>query len=247
MPISICKGELHRLGDSMDISRRIVPHRFEIETVRQHQRLSQNRTACAWSETKYVEPAEWHTNGRLQPRTMRCHILHREEPVILAVIVGDRFGNVALIESIVGGPDTRFSAFTVPGSGFVGHVLQGFRQIGLLEDFPDPRRPIVRQIYRNARRPAAKRCFVGRYIIHHLRIHRETLAGKADRRSNHVSEPHRTVAFQRKQPGSRRTRRQCPLDALGNVLIVAFNEQFRPNRLWPGSDAVDGQNRIRSG
>ena len=133
------------------------------------------------------------------------------------------------------------------GGLLVHHVLNGGCQLLLHEDFSGPRRSVLRQIDRDARR---KHPVLGLMLgddLRHQRVDRKSLVGETDRRCRHLAEAHGAETLERRDPGIGRRRHYGAQDALRDLAGMVRLEEVALDRLRPGAETGDREDAIVGG
>ena len=99
----------------------------------------------------------------------------------------DRCGDIATIESVAHGLETLCATELSRSRLLVDEVLQRGAQTGLHEAAADLRGRALRQLDRRAGRPFGKIVACGGNRGGHERVHREALAGKANRGGGYLA------------------------------------------------------------
>ena len=94
--------------------------------------------------------------GRLEGGGVFRHVFHGEQPAIGGVIIGNRLGDIAFIESAAGCFEGGFTALPRGGGLFVDHILHAFREVALHDQFAGPQRLPIRHEDLGTRRPASQ-------------------------------------------------------------------------------------------
>ena len=204
----------------------------------QRQRLQQRRSLAPRAAGDHLVAAPRPPHHRLDGRAVFGEVVHRQIAALLLLEPHDLARDVAAVERIVRRAQSR-RAIRAGGAVLVGHVLQRARKVGLDEFVPRLRHPVVGQIDRGVGRPAPIFVLMRRDRGGEQRIHRETLAGVADRIGRDIGEAHRAVALQCGDPGVGCGGDDGAQHAVGDFSPVLAHEDVGGKRLRPPAEAGD--------
>ena len=165
-------------------------------------------------------------------------VIQRQIAALLLLEADDLACDVAAIERIVRRAQPGLAVGT-GGAVLIGHVLQRARQIGLHELLPRLRHAPVGQKDRGVGLPAPVFVLVRGDRDGEQRIHREALAGIADRIRRDIGEAHRAVAPQRGDPGIGRGGDDGAQHAVGDLAAVLAHEDVGRQCLRPPAETGD--------
>jgi hypothetical protein len=129
----------------------------------------------------------------------------------------------------------------------IGHVLDGGGERLLHEDLADPRRPVSRQIERRVSRKHAVLGLVRGNDLRHQRIDGKAVAGEGDRGGRHLGEAHGAEMRERSDPGVGGRRHDGAQHPLRDLAAVPAPEEVARDRLWPRTQAGDGDHAVLGG
>ena len=171
-------------------------------------------------------------------RTVFGEVVHREIAALLLLEPHDLARDVAAVERIVRRAQSR-RAIRAGGAVLVGHVLQVRERSDWTNLSPDFGTRSLGRIDRGVGRPAPIFVLMRRDRGGEQRIHREALAGVADRIGRDIGEAHRAVALQCGDPGVGCGGDDGAQHAVGDLSAVLAHEDVGGKRLRPPAEAGD--------
>src|SRR5436309_13992356 len=139
--VAIRERELQRLGDRVDVLRRVVAHPLEIEALQDGERLEQDRALTPEARLEDLERAvpglEGPPRRRLDAALVAGEIGLRQQAARLLYGPGAAPAAIDRLEAVPSGYDRRLAAaLPVPLLG-LDEGAQRPREVGLAEDAPD--------------------------------------------------------------------------------------------------------------
>ena len=132
--LAVGEDELERLGEQVDIGRRVVAERGEVVGLEQRQHLRQHRPLTPGTAREHLVLAKARAHRLLDLHLERGEIVVGQEPALRGVERGDLPRDVAAIEQIARGAKARLPS-RLPGPALgVQQAADRARQVGLRED-----------------------------------------------------------------------------------------------------------------
>ena len=245
--LAVGEGELHRLGDAVQVAGGVVAELAQLGRVQEVERLQQRRPLAPGAAGEQPDLAERGVDRRLDAGAIARQIVGRDEAAVLLLEADDGGGDIAAIEGVARRGEAGLAPARPRRRLLVGHVLDGGGEVLLHEDLARPRRTILRQIDRDVRRERPILGLVRGDDLRHQRIDRKAVAGELDRRARHLAEAHGAEALERGDPGVGRRRHHRAQHALRNLAAMALLEEVARDRLRPGAETGNGDDAIGLG
>ena len=240
MVMAIGVRELHRLGHDVNVGRRIVPHRLQVEALEDVQCHGQHGALGPRPARVELDAVEARAHRGLELHAESREVLVAHRPAFFLDEFRHDTRDVALVER---GARRAEPGLAAPPARdlflLVRHVLQRAAEIGLDENLAHFRRAALWQEDFAACRPAAERLLVLLDEIRHHRMHREALARETDGAGGDFSEAHGSKGLERGEPRIGRRRHDAALDALRDLAAVPADEVIRRDRARPDAQPVD--------
>ena len=242
--LAVGEDELERLGEQVDIGRRVVAERGEVVGLEQRQHLGQHRPLTPRTAREDLVLVKARAHRLLDLRLERGEIVVGQEPVLRCVECGDLPRDVAAIEQIARGLKARLPS-RLPGPGLgVQQAADRARQVRLREHLSRFGQAPVGHEHRRARRPPRELADRVPQVRCHERMHRKALGGQAQRLLHDLGEAQRAVACERGDPGIGRARGDAAQDAGRDLAAAMLLEVGDARGLGPAPQPADGQHAI---
>ena len=243
--VAVVVGELDRFVDGVEIVRRIVPERPQVDALEDVQRLQQHRPLIPGAGFVHVEAVEVDRDRLFDRAVIRGEVVVRKHAASGAVGVDDPPRDVAGVERVTAGADRGSTVVRAFERGVLcgDDRAERFREIRLTEHLADFAHPTIWVV--GVLRPLERfgRLTLPRQDVAQEPVHRKPI-GVLDRRLHDLLESHRALRFERKRHrvehgGDGGSERAVAVD-----LALGF-EELGGRRAWRGTLAVDDDHFAR--
>ena len=242
--LAVGEDELERLGEQVDIGRRVVAERGEVVGLEQRQHLGQHRPLTPGAAREHLVLAKARAHRLLDLHLERGEIVVGQEPALRGVERGDLPRDVAAIEQIARGAKARLPSRRPRPALGVQQAADRARQVGLREDLTRFGQASIGHEHGGARRPLRELADRVPQVRCHELVHREALGRQAQWLLHDLGQAQRAVALERGDPGIGRARRDAPQDAGRDLAAAMLLEVGDARRLGPAPEPADGQHAV---
>ena len=236
--VTVGERQLDRLDDPVQVGRRVVAERLQIDPVQQIQHLQQRRALAPEATRGDFVSVVRRAQGRADLDAELCEIGGRQGPALRSVELGDALRRLAAVELVAGRAHAGLAAAACLRLG-AHHPPKRLAQLPLHEDFTRAVRAAVAQVERGRRRPALVLVGVRPHLVRAERRHREAPLGVLGGGERDVGERHRAPSLERRAPRVGRRRHDGPRQPGRNLAGVPLAEQRRGRRARVRADAGD--------
>ena len=112
--LAVGEAELHRLGHEVHVGGRVVAERAEVVAREQRQHLEQHRPLAPRPAREHLDAVEASRDRRLDLGAIRREVVGGQPAAVLAVVAGDRRGEIAPVEGVARGGEAGRRARAAP-------------------------------------------------------------------------------------------------------------------------------------
>ena len=199
--LPVRESQLERLCHGVDVLRRVVPHRPEVETLQDIQRLVQHRALCPGRLAVDVVAVEAGGDGLLVLGVIAGEVFHTEDAAHALCALDDVARDVAAVEGV---PRGAYALAPVAGGGAFGgdHAPENIGQPRLHQHRAGRWHFAIVVEHRRAAGRVKLELTPGRGVFHafqHVLVVRDSAFGVVYRRRQHLGQGSSAVAIDERQ------------------------------------------------